>query len=82
MGGRQVQLVAGHDYGNLLVVGPLFPDFLEALFDAVEGWRRRHCVHQQEGVSRCDAEASHGGKLHVASGVQDVHLYKKNEIQF
>lgn len=74
MGRRKIQLVAGHHYRYLLEVGPLLPDLLEALLDAVEGRRRGDRVHQEEGVGRGYAQPPHRRELHVAGRVQDVHL--------
>jgi hypothetical protein len=72
--GGQIQLIPGHHDRYVLVVPPLLPDLLETLLDAVERWRRRDGVDEQESVSCGDAEPPHRRKLHVPCGVQNVHL--------
>lgn len=57
-----------------LKVRPLFSDFLEALFDLGEARSGSDRVHEQKCMGRCYGQSPHGGKLHVARSIENVHL--------
>lgn len=74
MRGSKIQFISRYNDRNLLVIGSLFPDFFEALFDAIERRGRRDGVDKEESVCGGDAQPPHRRELHVSCRVQDVHL--------
>lgn len=71
---RQIELITRHDHRDVLEIGALLPDLLEALLDAREGRIGRDGVDEEERVRGRDAQSAHRRKLHLARRVQNVHF--------
>lgn len=58
-----------------LIIGSLFPNLLETLFNTAKTWCWRGCVHKQKCMCRCYWQPPHCRKLHIAGCIQYIHLY-------
>lgn len=59
-----------------LKVRPLFSDLFKALLDFNEARSRSDRIDEQKSMGSCYREASHGGKLHVTWGIEDIDLHR------